>query len=65
MEKCWIGNPEDRPTFLELVSTTEDILCGVSDYVELDMDLRHETQEYGMHFYSNLHIMLVDSLTHK
>ena len=52
MLKCWLGNPEDRPTFSELASTMEDMLCTVSDYVELEMDLRQENQEYGTYFYT-------------
>ena len=53
MQKCWFSNPEDRPTFSELVSTMNDMLCTVSDYVELDMDLRQKSQEYGMYFYNS------------
>ena len=61
MRECWLGNPEERPAFSELASTMEDMLCTVSDYVELNMDLKHKNEDYGTYFHINFDLQNVCS----
>ena len=48
MQKCWLNNPDDRPTFSELALTMEDMLTEVSDYLELKMDLKEDPENPGI-----------------
>ena len=48
MQKCWLNNPDDRPTFSELALTKEDMLTEVSDYLELKMDLKEDPENPGI-----------------
>ena len=47
MQKCWLSNPDDRPTFSELSSTMEDTLrqTAISDHCEVKVDLTHTEDE--------------------
>ena len=47
MRKCWLNNPDDRPTFSELVSIMGSMLTAVSDYTEVDMNLANTEQKQG------------------
>lgn len=34
--KCWLENPKERPTFVDIAKTIEDVLAGISEYLDLD-----------------------------
>ena len=36
MYYCWDKDPQKRPSFAELVSLLDNILCSQNDYIELD-----------------------------
>lgn len=46
MSQCWSTNPEDRPTFKDLVSQLDKMLLSSNDYIELD--------QYPDHNYYNI-----------
>ncbi|XP_019858631.1 PREDICTED: deleted in malignant brain tumors 1 protein-like isoform X1 [Amphimedon queenslandica] len=34
LTRCWLTNPKDRPTFTDLVSTFDDLLTPLADYLD-------------------------------
>ena len=49
MKKCWKLEPQQRPTFSELLASLDKTLTTVADYMELSMTLRQpelEEQRY-------------------
>ena len=60
MQTCWLSLPDNRPTFSELVSTMEDMLSTVSDYLEMGMVLSQEDQEYpGIYLTCNVSVIKI------
>lgn len=45
MVKCWTLNPDDRPTFSELISDVDKQLQKAAGYLELNMVLLPPTDE--------------------
>ena len=45
MVKCWTLNPEDRPTFRELISDVDKLLQRAAGYLELNMVLLPPTDD--------------------
>ena len=49
MKKCWKLDPQQRPTFSELLASLDKTLTTVADYMELGMTLQPpelEEQQY-------------------
>ena len=49
MKKCWKLEPQQRPTFSELLASLDKTLTTVADYMELSMTLQQpelEEQRY-------------------
>ena len=36
MMSCWKSNPEERPTFFDLVQFVEDIMKPLADYIDIN-----------------------------
>ncbi|XP_078659370.1 fibroblast growth factor receptor 4-like isoform X1 [Branchiostoma floridae x Branchiostoma belcheri] len=36
MRKCWEDDPEDRPTFIDLVRLLEDVITKAEDFIKID-----------------------------
>ncbi len=45
MQRCWLEDSEERPSFTDLSSIMDAMLSSVSDYAELNMKLPHNSQE--------------------
>ena len=45
MVKCWTLNPEDRPSFRELISDIDKMLQRAAGYLELNMALLPPTDD--------------------
>ncbi len=45
MQRCWLEDCEERPSFTDLSSIMDAMLSSVSDYAELNMKLPHNSQD--------------------
>ncbi|XP_064389992.1 hepatocyte growth factor receptor-like isoform X4 [Halichondria panicea] len=45
MQRCWLEDSEERPSFTDLSSKMDAMLSSVSDTTELNMELRHNSQD--------------------
>ncbi len=45
MQRCWLADSEERPSFTDLSSIMDAMLSSVSDYAELNMKLPHNSQD--------------------
>ncbi len=45
MQRCWLEDSEERPSFTDLSSIMDAMLSSVSDYAELNMKLPHNSQD--------------------
>ena len=44
---CWAHNPDDRPTFADLVTFLKQLLFSETDYIELDRFPDHDYYNFS------------------
>ncbi len=47
MQRCWLEDSEERPSFADLSSIMDAMLSSVSGYAELNMKLPHNSDTVG------------------
>ncbi|XP_064389990.1 uncharacterized protein LOC135337903 isoform X2 [Halichondria panicea] len=64
MQRCWLEDYEERPSFTDLSSIMDAMLSSVSDYAELNMELPHNSQDpIDMSGYDDLNESLRNRVT--